>query len=105
MESSSYEARVILALKAIENDPKLSFRAVAKLYGVQRTTLQNRHAGLPARRDTRANSCKLTKLEEHTIIQYILELNTRSFPPRLSGVEDMANQLLRVRDAPLVGKL
>ena len=29
----------------------------------------------------------------------------RSFPPRLCGVEDMANQLLYVRDAPPVGKL
>ena len=105
MESTSYESRVILALKAIENDPKLSFRAVAKLYNVQRTTLQNRRAGRLARRDTRPNSCKLTDLEEQTIVRYILELNTRSFPPRLSGVEDMANQLLRVRDAPPVGKL
>ena len=28
------EARVILALKALENDKKLSFRAVAKIYNV-----------------------------------------------------------------------
>jgi len=38
------------------------------------------------------------------IVQYVIELYTRAFPPRLCGVEDMANQLRRVRDAPPVGK-
>jgi hypothetical protein len=46
----------------------------------------------------------LTDLEEEAIVQYILELCARSFPPRLCGVEDMANQLLRARDASDVGK-
>ncbi|KID98255.1 transposase, partial [Metarhizium majus ARSEF 297] len=49
------------------------------------------------------NSRKLTDLEESTIIQYILDLDSRSFPPRLCGVRDMANRLLADRDAPLVG--
>jgi len=39
------------------------------------------------------------------IIQYITELFTRAFPPRLRFVEDMANRLLRERDALPVGKL
>jgi hypothetical protein len=39
------------------------------------------------------------------LVQYILELSERAFPPSLRGVEDIANQLLRVRDAPPVGKL
>ena len=34
----------------------------------------------------------------------MIELYIRAFPPRLCGVEDMANQLLRERDAPPVGK-
>ena len=105
MPSDSYEARLILALEAIKKDNKLSVLAAAKTYNVSHTTLRQRRAGRPARRDTPANSRKLTDLEETAIVQYILELGTRSFPPRLCGVEDMANQLLRVRNAPPVGKL
>jgi len=105
MASLSYEDRVVLALEAVQNSKNLSIRAAAELYNVQRATLQNRRDGKPARRDTSANSKKLTQSEEEAIVQYVIELSARAFPPRLCGVEDMANQLLRERDAPPVGKL
>jgi hypothetical protein len=50
------------------------------------------------------NSRNLTSLEEDTIIQYILDLDARLYPPRLIGVEEMANRLLAERGAPPVGK-
>ena len=50
-----------------------------------------------------ANSRKLTDLEESTIVEHILDLDSKGFPPRLSGVEDMANRLLTTRDAGRVG--
>ncbi|KAE9568023.1 hypothetical protein CGMCC3_g15871 [Colletotrichum fructicola] len=50
------------------------------------------------------NSRNLTTLEEEKLVEYILDLDFRSFPPRISGVEDMANRLLADRDAPPVGK-
>ena len=100
-----YEARVVLALEAIKINEDLSIRAAAKIYNVSRTTLTQRRAGRTTRRDTVPNLKKLTELEEEAIVRYILELVTRSFPPRLCGVEDMANQLLRARDASDVGKL
>jgi hypothetical protein len=90
MPSTSKEARVILALEALQNDGKLSLRAVAKLYNVPVTTLYGRRAGRPTRRDSLVNSKKLTKSEE-AIVQYILELDARYFLLRLSGVEDIAN--------------
>ena len=93
-----------MALEALKNDKNLSLREAAKIYNVSRTTLTQRRAGKPARRDIPANSRNLTDLEEQTIVQYVIELDTRAFPPRLSGVEDMANQLRRERDAPPVGK-
>lgn len=65
-------------------------------------------AGTFARCDTKhnsqPNSKKLTKSEGGANIEYITELSTRLFPPRLHGVEEMANHLLRLRDAPPVGK-
>jgi len=68
-------------------------------------TLTRRRAGKPARRDTTLNSRRLTDSKEKAIVQYILELDTRSFLLRLCGIEDMANQLLHIRDAPPIGKL
>ena len=59
---------------------------------------------MASRRESVPNSRKLTDLEEQTIIQYVLDLDSRSFPPRLSDVEDIANKLLADRDAPPVGK-
>jgi len=105
MPSTSNETQVILALQVLQNDENLSERAAAKLYGVDRRTLARRRAGHPARRDTTPNSKKLTRLEEEAIVRYIVELYARAFPPRLCGIEDIANQLLRARDAPPVGKL
>jgi hypothetical protein len=43
-------------------------------------------------------------LEESTTIQYVLDLDLRSFPPRLRDVEDTANKLLAERDTPPVGR-
>ncbi|OHW97269.1 fot5 transposase [Colletotrichum incanum] len=50
------------------------------------------------------NSRNLTLLEEEKLVDYILDLDARSFPPRITGVEEMANYLLADRDAPPVGK-
>ena len=105
MPSPSKEARLILALEALQKNENLTLRAAAKIYDVSRTTLTQRRVGRLPRHDLPANSRRLTDSEEEAIVRYILELATRSFPLRLCGVEDMANQLLRVRDAPPVGKL
>ena len=99
------EARVILALEALQNDKNLSLRDAAKIYSVSRSTLTRRRNGKTARYNTTPGVKKLTQSEEEAIVQYIIELSTRCFPPRLSGVEDMANYLLRERNAPSVGQL
>lgn len=93
-----------LAIQAIKQYPKLSIRAAAKIYRVSHVTLAHRSKGTPSRRDTIPNSRNLTSLQETTIVNYILDLDSRSFLPRISGVEDMANRLLADRNAPPVGK-
>jgi hypothetical protein len=45
----------------------------------------------------------LTDLQESVVVQYILDLAAKGFPPRLSVVGDIANRLLPTRDAPRVG--
>jgi hypothetical protein len=59
--------------------------------------------GQQSRHDIPANSRKLTDLEEAIIIQYILDLDSKGFPPRLSSMEDIADRLLAERDAGRVG--
>ncbi|KAJ0129087.1 Uncharacterized protein HZ326_27814 [Fusarium oxysporum f. sp. albedinis] len=46
------------------------------------------------------NSRKLSNLEEDTLLKFIFNLDSRGYPPRLSGVKQMANQLFDARDAP-----
>jgi hypothetical protein len=104
MDSTQKEAQLMLAVQAIKKDPKLSIRRAALIYTVSRTTLQARLDGRDSRRDILHPRQNLTKLEEITIIQRIIELDSQAFPPRLSAVKNMANRLLRDRDASRVGK-
>ncbi|KAJ6258059.1 NADPH oxidase [Drechslerella dactyloides] len=97
MAATTTESRVILAIKALEQDQKLSIRATAKLYDIPHTTLAYRCNGRSSRSNSIPKSRNLTQLEENVIVQYILELCARSFHPRLGSVEDMANQLLSTR--------
>jgi hypothetical protein len=104
MSTPCKENQLLLTIQAMEKDPSLSTRSAAKIYSVSRVTLARRLSGTQSRRDSPPNSQKLTNLEEKTIVQYVLDLDSRSFPPRLCEVEDMANRLLGERDAPKVGK-
>ena len=103
MPQKNDESQVVLALQAMQNDPKLSARAAGKIYSVDHEKLGRRKRGIRPRRDIPSNSRKLTDLEESVLVQYILDLAAKGFPPRLSIVGDMANRLLATRDAPCVG--
>ncbi|KAI7762983.1 hypothetical protein LZL87_014279 [Fusarium oxysporum] len=59
--------------------------------------------GIQSRRDIIQKSRRLSDLEEEILIHFILDLDSRGFPPRLRGVKEMADQLLADRDAPPVG--
>jgi hypothetical protein len=103
MESTSNESRIILAIEALKNDPKLTERAAAGIYKVPRATLADRRAGKLSRRDITANGRKLTNTEESVLLDRIIDLIERGVPPRLEDIQDMANRLLGVRDATRVG--
>ena len=94
MESTPKEARLFLALKAFKKCKKFSLWAAAKIYNVPYITLRDQHVSRPVQRDFIIKSRKLTELEEEELVKYILNLNSRAFLPRPSGVADMANYLL-----------
>ena len=91
MSQSNQEAKILLALQAIQKDPKLSTWRAARIYTVPETTLRRRLTGIPSRAGIRPNSRKLSDLEEQTISRYILDLDSRGFPPRLAGIKEIAN--------------
>jgi hypothetical protein len=97
VESTSNESRIILAIEALKNDPKLTERAAAGIYKVPRATLADRRARKLSRRHITANGRKLTNTEESVLLDRIIDLIKRGFPPRLEDIQDMANRLLRVR--------
>jgi hypothetical protein len=101
MLQPNQEARIKLALQAYKADPKLSLRQAATVYNIPYPTLQHRSSGRQARSDYVPSSRKLSDLEEQIIVQYILDLDSRGFPPRHRDVEEMANRLLADRDASL----
>ena len=45
----------------------------------------------------------LTKLEEDVVVNHILDLDSRGFPPRLADVANMANSLRAERGLSQVG--
>jgi hypothetical protein len=52
MSHSSNEAKIILALQALQNDPKLSLRKAAAIYQVDRFALCRCQSGIQLRCDT-----------------------------------------------------
>jgi hypothetical protein len=104
MDSNSTESRLILALQALKNDPNLSVKRAAQIYKVPRSTLAMRRDSIPSRRDIQPKSRKLSNSEESAIVQYILHLDSKGFPPRISSVKDMANHLLAQRSTERVGQ-
>ena len=104
MSAQSQEARVLLALQVVGTSQKMNVTHVAKLYNVPRSTLRDRLRGKPQAAEVRNSNLKLTSSEEETIVQYVLDLDSRGFPPRIYRVKDMADLLLTTRGATPVSK-
>ena len=105
--SSNQEGRVLLAIQAYKNNEIVNIREAARRFGIPRTTLRNRLAGQTYRPTTRANNTKLTQLEEDSLSEWILSMDSRGAAPRPATVREIANILLTARDGnppPTVGK-
>ncbi|KAM5526459.1 transposase [Fusarium oxysporum f. sp. phaseoli] len=87
MSQPSNEARILLALQALQNNQ--NYVSDALLLYIS---------------DWVPKSRKLSDLEEQIIVQFLLDLDSRGFPARLRFVEEIANSLLADRDASPVGK-
>jgi len=81
------EGRLSLAIQAYNEGKIKSLCAASRSYDVPFSSLYTRDRGTSSRRDTRPSTCKLTSTEEEVVLQYIVNLNTQGFPPRICIVE------------------
>ncbi|OQE11327.1 hypothetical protein PENFLA_c072G04132 [Penicillium flavigenum] len=95
--SIEQEGRILLAIQAIQKKEISSIREVARRFNVPRSTLSTRLNGVQNRAISRANSQKLTDVEEDSLQKWILSMDSRGSAPRPSTVREMANLLLEKR--------
>ena len=67
------------------------------MYDISRTTLQRRLEKVPTLKEFNSQKRKLKLSEEQTLVQWILNLDQRGFPPQIIGVRRMADTLLAAR--------
>jgi hypothetical protein len=96
-KSAKQEGRILLALQAVQKGQIKSLYAAAKLYDIPYTTLYDRATGTSPRVDKRWHSHKMTQLEEDSLTEWILSMDSRGAAPRPSTVREMANILLATR--------
>ncbi|RAQ98726.1 plasma membrane calcium-transporting atpase 2 [Stemphylium lycopersici] len=70
---------------------------LAKAYDVPKSTLQTRLRGIQPRSETLSANRKLLPIEEQSLVQWILDLDRRGFPPHIIDVRRMADALLAAR--------
>jgi hypothetical protein len=107
LKSANQEGKISLALDNIKYGRVKSIREAAKLYEIPRATLQTRAHGVVSIAERRHPRHKLTELEEKSLCEWILSMDTRGAAPRVATIGEMANILLAARGSqpsPTVGK-
>ncbi|KAF7573624.1 hypothetical protein PtrM4_085290 [Pyrenophora tritici-repentis] len=102
--TTNQEGKIDLALLKYKNNEFSSLRRAAKAFKIPKSTLIDRYNGICSKPDLRNPRHNLTLTEEQTLVQYILNLNSRGFAPQLCEVEDMVNKLMSARGRKPVGK-
>jgi DNA-binding Lrp family transcriptional regulator len=68
VQLASKEARIELALQAIQQNATITQRRAASIYNVSQKTLSRRLAGTSSRRSCTPNSKNLSKTEEEVVV-------------------------------------
>ena len=107
-QQTAREGRLSLAIYSIQKTRIFTANRAATLYTVPRTTLRCRLQGALPKATANAQKRKLLPTEEQSLVQWILDLDRRGFPPQIIDVRRMADALLSGRGQdfppPPVGK-
>jgi len=109
-KSVQQEGRLLLAIKAIGDGQYLSAAAAARAFNVPVSTLKHRIKGRKFRDESRPSGHKFTILEEKSIENWLLSMDSRGAALTYNMLRDMANLLLQSRELipsdppPKVGK-
>lgn len=93
-QSTQQEGRLALATLALQRDKSLRAHRVSILYNTPYSTLRGRLAGALPQAAANAQKRKLSPIEEQSLVQWILDLDRRGFPPQIIDVRRMADVLL-----------
>ena len=88
------EGRLDLAYQAYKQGDFQTHTAAAKAYDVPPKKLKRRLAGIQPRLGSIAKNRLLTLTEEETLLQWILSMDRRGMPPRVTTVRQMASLLV-----------
>jgi hypothetical protein len=96
------EGRLSLAITSFNRNPYQSKRALSLAFDVPESTLRSRLQGILPKSATVSVRLKLSPVEEQSLVQWILDLDRRGFPPHIIDVRRMADVLLagRGQDPP-----
>ena len=92
---ASKEAQIVIALHAFRQNQFRSLRAAATAFNVCYKTLTRRHRGTPSRADSLPTNRKLTTIEEITLVEWIINMDTCGMPPTQALVRQIAEVLLK----------
>ncbi|MDP1994524.1 MAG: transposase [Ignavibacteria bacterium] len=100
------QGRIDLACQDYQRGRFETPQSAAKGYGVPISTLRRRLEGVEQKLGSVAKNRLLTSTEEESLVQWILSMDRRGMPPRISTVRDMAGLLIaqRLANPPSVGK-
>jgi len=97
MDSSTYEARLGLALEDLSKQAIPNFLATSKRFQVNRITLVRRFKGTQRNRHVAHSETQqsLSIAQEETLIRFINNLTERSLPPTSQIVHNCAEELAK----------
>jgi hypothetical protein len=97
-----------LAIASFQKNPYQTKRALASAFDVPESTLRTRLRGILPRCEIKPVNVKMSPIEEQSLVQWILHLDQRGFPPQIIDVRRMADALLAARGQdpppPPIGK-
>ena len=96
MEDSK-DAQIERTIAHLNCEKQLSYRATAKLFGIEPSTLRRRHQGITVSR-TKAFSTfhqRLNNVQEDELLRYINSLTDRHMPPTTQIIKNLAEEMLK----------